>query len=138
VHDCTLSEVGDKFVYNEVRSNIWKCFNVFLRQFKQSVPEVTILYIDGSFVTDELEPQDVDIAAEVADPMTHAAIANRVGPMFGRTLIRNGFLTDLLWAYSSRMPDEGIVGFFQRIRTEDALRLGISKDFRKGLLRVRI
>ncbi len=138
IHECELSEIDDKFVYNNHRKTIWSAFTSYLEQLK-SIPEIDVLYVDGSYTTDKLLPADVDVIVELPNPKIHAQILQRSGQMIERGFVKSVFFTDLLFAYEPNpITTTDIRDTFQGIKVKDALDKGIPKDTRKGLLKTRL
>jgi hypothetical protein len=137
VHDCGLSEIETRFAYNERRREIWEKFSTYLKQLKTFISDLRIVYVDGSFTTDCVEPQDIDVVVEVDSPVDEARIRAQLGQMVDRSFVKNSFKTDLLWAYRNNPnADKDFRNFFQKMRIRETSRLGIAPDTKKGILRV--
>ena len=138
IYECDLSEIADKFVYNNHRKTIWTAFTSYLQQLK-SIPEIDVFYVDGSYTTDKVLPGDVDVIIELPSPRIHAQILQRSGQMMERGFVKQFFFTDLLFAYEPNpLAVKDIRDTFQGIKVKDALDKGLPKETRKGLLKTRL
>jgi hypothetical protein len=130
VHDCTLQEVGARFGqfdHSDRRVRLFHELTEFVREASNTTL-VTSIIIDGSFVTDEPEPNDIDLILVVrsdhdvlADlrPFEYNVLSKR------RVRRRHGF--DVLLARDESLLLEEYVAFFQRIRASAELRKGVLK-----------
>lgn len=135
--DCELSEIEARYVYNDRRRAIWTAFSSFLPSLLK-IPEVDIVYVDGSFTTDKDNPSDIDIIIEVDNPLVSAVILARHGPMIERAWVKQTFLTDLVFEFRNSPPGRrDNRELFTEIKLPDALGLGIDPATRKGLLKVK-
>lgn len=138
IYECDLTEIAAIFVYNERRKTIWTAFTSYLEQLK-SIPEIDVIYIDGSFTTDRELPGDVDIIVELPSPTIHAQILQRARQMLERGFVKQFFYTDLLFAYEPNpIAASDIRDTFKGIKVKDALEKGIPKETKKGLLKMRL
>lgn len=136
--DCELSEIEARYVYNERRRIIWTAFSSYLPSLLL-IPQVDILYVDGSFTTDREIPGDIDIIIEVDSPLVSATILARHGPMIERTWVKQTFFTDLVFEFRNSPPGRrDNRELFTEIKLADALEIGIDPTTRKGLLKVKL
>jgi hypothetical protein len=134
IHDCDLSEIEAAFVHNDQRRLVWRGFQAYL-ELVRAVPELNIIYVDGSFITDGVHPNDIDIIIEYPD-----------GAMRVRLKDDNWFLRlrERVWSQHrvdsfsclSNEPSPNMTDFFQFLRPEEAVKRGLSAGSRKGILRV--
>lgn len=64
VHDCTLEEISDLFAANQHRRRIFRNFVGCLDQEVRPL-FVQPIFVDGSFVTDKDDPEDIDIVLDL-------------------------------------------------------------------------
>jgi hypothetical protein len=70
-HEATLSEIKERFCWNYRRTVIYNGLEYVVGELTNQ--RVTIIWVDGSFVTSKERPRDVDVACEVpagGDPAT--------------------------------------------------------------------
>ena len=68
IHDCTLAEVGAQFGAfqgTDRRPQLWAGFTEFVREVK-ACGVVDVVLVDGSFVTAEATPNDIDLVLVVS------------------------------------------------------------------------
>jgi hypothetical protein len=136
IHDCDLSEIEATFVYNSQRKTIWDGATSYLSNFG-NVPEVNVVYFDGSFVTDKVLPNDVDIVLEFADAaaLRKVAVANLV--LFNRHDVKTNFKVDLLFRFEPLPPGQpDLREFFQYLRPQETVDRGVPAGTKKGILKV--
>ncbi|ETT31671.1 hypothetical protein C161_26940 [Paenibacillus sp. FSL R5-192] len=63
VHECTIEEIEQRFLFSSKRIEQWKLFKQMLNRLIGLGLKPSAILIDGSFVTGRLEPGDVDFAA---------------------------------------------------------------------------
>lgn len=133
IHDCTLAELKGVFGKFQVSDRRIKLFG----RLEELAAEAgrsglfEALLVDGSFVTNEPNPHDIDLIAVLRQgqdferdlPMSQYALLSR-------TLLRRRFGFDVLIAEAGSGLYETYVDFFRRVRENPVLR--------KGLLRVRL
>ena len=66
VHNCTLTEIGQAFGKNIHRQKLFQYFKKCLRSEIRPAFDDPI-YVNGSFVTDKDQPDDVDVALDLRD-----------------------------------------------------------------------
>lgn len=57
----TLEVLNEKFAWNNHRKNLLKEFHYFVDEFKIVTHTKTILWLNGSFVTTKVYPNDIDL-----------------------------------------------------------------------------
>jgi hypothetical protein len=133
VHDCTLDEAAERFgtfQNSDRRPLLWAKFAEFAREAK-ACGLVDAVLVDGSFVTAEPSPNDIDLVLIVAAnhdfeadflPREYNVLSKRrVNPRFG---------FDVLVARANSEEYRRYVGFFQQVRLEPGRK--------KGILRIRL
>ncbi|MDP2605442.1 MAG: hypothetical protein Q8S00_23105 [Deltaproteobacteria bacterium] len=133
IHDCTLAEVGAQFGAfrgTDRRPQLWAGFAEFVREVK-ACGVVDAVLVDGSFVTAEPAPNDIDLVLVVSanydfsadfQPSDYNVLSKR------RVNRRFGF--DLLVARADSEEYRRYVRFFQQVRLEPGRK--------KGILRIRL
>ena len=134
VHDASLSEIRElfgSFQTTECRPLLYKKLEAMVDELKR-FPSIRQIVVDGSFVTGEPEPSDIDLivivdprvlsSAEPLNPYEYNAISSR------RLRKRYGF--DVFVVPDGSSAYESYVKFFSRVKG--------SPDLTKGLLRLRL
>ena len=73
VHDCTLDEIAGSFARNPHRKRLFQNLVACLEQEIRPV-FVHPIFVDGSFVTDKDEPEDIDIVLDLKETIRRAEI----------------------------------------------------------------
>jgi hypothetical protein len=133
VHDCTLAELGERFGQfqnTDVRCRLFERLERFVRE-ATATGLVAAVIVDGSFVTAEDAPKDIDLilvlhtghsfAADLRPFEYNVVSRRRVGQTFG---------FDMLVAEEGRAELDEHIGFFALVRKRD--------DVRKGMLRIKL
>ncbi len=133
IHDCTLQEIGlrfGSFQRTERRRLLFGKLEEFLKTVdKSGMFEVVI--IDGSFVTNDPAPNDIDLIAVV--PTEHdfeRELTVSQYALVSRPLLRKRFGFDVVLARRDSSLYDSYVEFFSRVRQKPSLR--------KGLLRLKL
>lgn len=133
VHECTLLEAESFLCSNDHRSGIWAGLRNFL-DWSEALPKPTAFLIDGSYVTDKVLPNDVDVIVDT----THCTAAEQ--QLWVEAWAQNhehakaAFSVDF-WPFVVGVGND-FSAFFQYVRVEEALRRGIPPAVRKGIIRV--
>lgn len=133
VHDCSLEELAarfGRFQETDRRPNLLQRLRELVGAFQRSGLFEAVL-VDGSFVTSQPAPNDVDLIAVLRRghdferdlPISQYALVSR-------NLLRRQYGFDVLVAERGGALYETYVDFFSRVREAPALR--------KGLLRIRL
>lgn len=135
IHDATFDEIRATFGSgNDTRSEIMAGLGD-LAAVIRTATVIKELYVDGSFATNKPVPGDVDVVAlfHSSDFLTFA-MSPHATRLSDRKAIKDKYRVDLLLG-----PDKvSMVSFFQGLRPERALELGVPAAHRKGILRVRL
>jgi hypothetical protein len=75
-HICTIDDIKDRFVYNEIRERRWNNFINMLERMLELGLRPTSALINGSFVTGREEPGDVDFALLIPPEVVEKALEN--------------------------------------------------------------
>jgi len=133
VHDCTLDEIRLRFgafQASDRRPQLWVRLKEFLAEAKASGIVVSVV-VDGSFVTVEPEPNDIDLIVEVSASHDLAAdLSIAAYSILSKQRVRRRFGFDLLLARHGSPEAGRWVEFFQQVR--------LAPGRRKGILRVRL
>lgn len=132
-HDCDLSEIAAMFVYNNKREKVWETLAEYLKQISL-VPQVNVVYVDGSFVTNKALPGDVDLVLEFNSPQDFADAFTQQQHLFNHPIVKQIFNVDMYFAFPG-MPND-FREFFQYLRTDDAMTRGVPAGTRKGILKI--
>lgn len=133
VHDCSLEEAEAFLATSEPRSEIWQGFTGFL-QWSRALPNPNAILLDGSYVTDKVAPNDVDVVIDLsgcAAPDVHAWTDRWAAE---RDYVKDAFAVDFYPMVAGMGND--FTAFFQYVRIDEALSRGMSPDQRKGILRL--
>jgi hypothetical protein len=139
IYECDLEEIELTLTYNEKRQAIWRGFEVILQRLL-AIPEIDIVYIDGSFVSDASEPRDIDIAVEFFNVKAYYDVLDKHQDVFWkRDEIKAKYLVDLWWGFlhcTKDMRDADPIELYSRIREHEARKRNLSLRARKGFLKV--
>ena len=131
VFDCSLKDIREHFGSfrgSDHRARLFARLEELFRVMKQSGLFETLI-VDGSFVTDKLMPNDIDLIAILRPrhnferdlPMSEYALVSRA-------MLRRRFGFDVVVAERDTHLYKTYVEFFSRVRD--------NPDMRKGLLRL--
>lgn len=138
IHDGTLSDAEKRFVLNPHRQEMWKRFLLFV-DWTRSLDTFDILYLDGGFISDKAQPEDIDVILQTRDAYGTAALESMT-PFFLKGM------KDILTEYGVHLHfwSKGFPGgihdfrlFFQYVRPQDAAPRGLQPGATKGIVRVR-
>ena len=139
IHECDLEEIERDWTYNERRREIWRGFQA-VKERLLSIPEIEVIYIDGSFTSDKENPRDVDVAVEFFNAQSYFNISGRHKEiLLERDRIKREYLVDLWHGfknYTNDMADKNAIEVFQKVEERDARKRKLSFRTRKGILKV--
>jgi hypothetical protein len=136
IHDCDLSEIESVFVYNNRRKFIWQSLTSYFSQIKL-ISDIDIICIDGSFVTNKEEPNDVDIVVEFPDYGRLRDLSMSMPNLFMRQIVKDTLPIDLLPSFNFPLSNmEDMRDFFQKLRPAEAIERGLPVGAKKGILRI--
>lgn len=130
VHRCTVEEAQLRFggfQTSDRRPRLWAQFASFLREAKNS-QLIEELLLDGSFVTAEPAPNDIDIVVVVPAGHNFAAElpANQYNLLAARR-VRRRFGLDIVVVRNGTEQLAQAVEFFAQMRHQPALKKGLLK-----------
>ena len=135
VHDCSLQEAEAFLATSEPRSEIWQGLAGFL-EWARVLPNPSAILVDGSYVTDKVAPNDVDVVVD----LTGCAVADMQAWTdrwaAERDYVKVTFAVDFYPMVAGLGND--FAAFFQYVRIDEALRRGMSPEQRKGILRLAV
>ena len=131
VHECTLDEIKEdfgSFQGSDRRPRLWEKLQQFLREAKASGLVEAVL-LNGSFVTDEPAPNDIDIIVVVSAAHDFGAdLPPHQYNVLAQQRVRRRFGFDIVVAKMGTDNLAEAVAFFSQVRQRPGLK--------KGLLRV--
>ena len=133
VHLCTLVEAQQALSTNDVRTQIWDGLLGFL-EWALQLPQPTALLIDGSYVTDNPVPSDVDLVVDLTGCSEAEQTAWFQSWNHQHGYVKQAFKVDFYPFVVGAGND--FSAYFQYVRVDEALRRGIPPNVRKGILRV--
>ena len=128
VHDCTLAEVRSRFgsfQTTDRRPGLFQKLELLIAE-AQAAQFVHNLLIDGSFVTAEPEPNDIDLVLVL--PPTHDIGADLPPAQYNlvsKRSVQRRFGFDIVVVRENSVEYDEAVAFFQQVRHQPALRKGI-------------
>jgi hypothetical protein len=122
------------FVDNLQRRAIWNGFQEFLEHIRLH-PDLSLIYVDGSFVTDKTHPKDVDIIIEYPDGATQIRLNATYWFLRLRDRVWHRYMVDVLDTIANE-PSPNMTEFFQLLRPEEAIQRGLPAGSQKGILRI--
>lgn len=128
-----MEEAEAFLAINESRSAIWNGLEGFLR-WTAPLPTPLCFLIDGSYVTDKVAPNDVDVVVDLTG-CSNVEIQAWAGRWASHhDYAKATFSVD----FYPTVPGIGndFSAFFQYVRIDEALRRGLAPDVRKGILRL--
>jgi hypothetical protein len=131
VHECTHEEVREQFGQfqtSDVRCRLFERLEAFVRQAKATGLVIAVI-VDGSFVTAEDEPHDVDLIVVLrSDHDLTATLRPFEYNVVSRGRARRLFRLDVLVAAEGELELEKHVKLFSQVRFRD--------EMSKGMLRI--
>ncbi len=128
VYDCTLEEVAarfGRFQRTDRRPQLWARFVEFVREAQEG-GTVAAIIIDGSFVTAEPAPNDMDLVVVMATPQD---FSQDLLPTHYNTLsqrrVRQRFGFDIVVATNDHETLTQAVAFFQQVRQRPGAKKGL-------------
>ena len=139
VHDTTVEELRERFVFNETRRALWDKLRPF-HEWVLTTGAFSYAYIDGGFITNKAQPQDIDVILQTRAPYGAAAFA-AMEPFFSRGMdgIYNEYAVHLhFWCEGFPGGLSDFRRFFQYLRPQDAAPLGLREGAKKGIVRIKL
>ena len=133
VHDCTLEEAGARFggfQRSDRRPTLWARFVEFVSE-AQACGLIEAVVVDGSFVTAEPAPQDIDLVLVVTAPQTFSVdLPPTHYNVLSHRRVRRRFGFDIVVATTNHDTLAQAVAFFAQVRQKPGAK--------KGLVRIRL
>ena len=133
VHACTMSELGERFgrfQRTDQRTRLFRHFEEFVRELQAAQLGVALI-VNGSFTTNKLDPNDVDLILVLA---ADHDFSRQLRPfeynVVSRKQVRKQYGFDLLVSAEGRPELEEYIDFFAQVRGRPELM--------KGLLRLEL
>ena|SRR5437867_8790386 len=128
VHDCTLEEIESRFGRfhaTDRRPQLWAKFKNFFRE-AQASGVVEALLLDGSFVTTEDAPNDIDIVVVVfAGHDLQADLPPHQYDVLAQQRVRRRFGLDIVVAKNGTDNLAEAVAFFTQVRQRPGMKKGL-------------
>ncbi|MCE1165936.1 MAG: hypothetical protein LWX07_11100 [Bacteroidetes bacterium] len=128
-----MEEIKQKFCYDnsKTRKTLWNNFIGFYEWIiKAGV--FNILYFNGSFTTDKIDPNDIDCVLILPDIITQEQKDNfDFNKLFNKKFIKSLYKIDLHLS-------NNVMELFQTIRVEDAVARRVDHNTKKGLLMIKM
>ena len=133
VHDCTLDEAAERFgtfQNSDRRPFLWTRFTEFVAELK-SCDMVEAIIADGSFVTAEPDPNDIDIVLVVAPSHDFSTdLPPAQYNLLAQRRVRRRFGFDILVVKNDSENLDQAVAFFLQVKQRPGLK--------KGILRIKL
>ena len=130
VHECSLDELEQRFgrfQYSNCRPTWMARLVEFLSEVR-SAGMVLCVVVDGSFVSDKAEPNDIDLVLVLPENHDFSADLRPLAyNVLSRRMVRKRFGFDVLVAREHSAEMVEYVAFFQQVRGEPHRRKGILK-----------
>jgi hypothetical protein len=131
IHDCSLDEIGARFGRFQVSDQRCRLFQK-LREYISEARKIGLIaefIVDGSFVTDKPEPNDIDLVIVlVPSRVLEADLPPYQYNLISKRMVRRIYAFDVLVALSGTKLHGDYIDLFQQVRGQP--------DRRKGILRV--
>ena len=139
VHDTTLDQLHARLVINPKRTILWDHLQEFLR-WTVATGTFSHAYIDGGFITNKANPEDIDVILQTRARYGADAFA-AMEPFFalGLDTIYTKYSVHLhFWCEGFPGGLSDFRRFFQYLRPQDAAPLGLKEGARKGIVRIKL
>lgn len=132
VHSCSLDEAREYFATNTHRKKLWEDFLRFLKEIKNK-GLTGDLFIDGSFVTDKEEPNDIEVTLDVKNE----SVDQQKKAIIVFCLHHNSYKQDYNVDFYPTLPSQNdFTLFFQYVGEKTAATKQLSANDLKGILKV--
>jgi hypothetical protein len=139
VHDTTFEQLRQRLVSNPKREMLWERLQEFLR-WAADTGSFSHVYIDGGFITNKSQPEDIDVILQTRVPYGTPAFT-AMEPFFaeGIDAIYSKYSVHLhFWCEGFPGGLSDFRRFFQYLRPQDAAPLGLKEGARKGIVRIKL
>jgi predicted nucleotidyltransferase len=139
IHECSLEEIEHGLTYNDRRREIWSGWEV-IKERLVVIPEVEVVYIDGSFISDKPEPSDIDVAVEFFNIESYYKVRDRHQDLFWkRERVKDQYKVDIQQGFIHCPKEEfNAIEWFQVLSRKEAALRRVPLNTRKGILKVRL
>lgn len=138
IHHATLNEIEQKLGYTARRAELIKLFRKMIST--ELLPHGAGLYvdIDGSFVTDKPNPDDIDATVRVPISLLTSAspIMQNLGDNAGHARVKNMYLVDFYFSLEGLGND--FSSFFQYVGDKTGALKQLPSTELKGILRIQL
>lgn len=133
IHDCTLEEAAARFggfQRSDRRPRLWAQFLEFVRE-AQAGRMIEAIIVDGSFVTAEPAPNDIDLVLVMFSLHDFSVdLLPAHYNILSQRRVRQRFGFDIVVVTNERETIDQAIAFFQQVRQRPGVK--------KGLLRIRL
>ena len=139
VHDTSLAELRARLAINPKRDILWERLQEFLK-WAVGTGAFSHAYIDGGFITNKAQPEDIDVILQTHARYGAEAFA-AMEPFFamGLDVIYTKYSVHLhFWCEGFPGGLSDFRRFFQYLRPQDAAPLGLREGARKGIVRIKL
>ena len=128
IHECTIIEVQTKFAYNNRRREIFSGLLLLIKDLKTIFS--TAVYLDGSFVTSKVLPNDIDVCWDEGTGTKYQYEFVQMPILFNRDQAKLKYKADVFPANFMESGSQILfIDFFQEDKTTGE---------RKGILKINI
>jgi hypothetical protein len=128
IHDCTLQEAAERFgafQSSDRRPQLWAKFTEFIREAKACWLIEAVL-MDGSFVTAEPDPRDIDLVLVVEASYDFSAdLPPAQYNLLAQHRVRRRFGFDIVVVKKGSGDLEQAIAFFQQVKQRPGMTKGI-------------
>jgi hypothetical protein len=139
VHDTTLEELHERLAFNPHRVMLWGRLREFL-DWAIATKTFSFAYIDGGFITNKAQPEDIDVILQTSAGYGMEAFA-AMEPFFatGMDVIHEKYSVHLhFWCEGFPGGVSDFRRFFQYLRPQDAAPKGLKEGAKKGITRIKL
>ena len=139
VHACTIEEVEQvfgRFHRSDCRQRLTETLRRYIEDVRKAQIAVAVV-VDGSYITQKAEPQDVDLVLALrADVDMGAELRPMEYNVLSERMVRRLYGFDVLSAIDGSLAYKEWVNFFSQVRRDDPEQA--TQRSRKGILRVEL
>jgi hypothetical protein len=131
-HPCALSDIPQVFCWNPYRKQLWEQFQAFWGWY-QPQRWAGQIYLNGGFVTDKPEPEDIDMVTDLSgldDARAYQAL------LYMAQNQQKIFDTFKVHFWFNLPGNNDFAAFFQYVGIKTAAIKGIHAKYPKGILRI--
>ncbi len=128
IYDCTLQEAAERFGAfqgSDRRPQMWARFIEFMREAK-ACRLIEAVLVDGSFVTAEPDPRDIDLVLVVEASYDFSAdLSPAQYNLLAQQRVRRRFGFDIVVVKNGSENFEQAIAFFQQVKQRPGMKKGI-------------